>query len=333
MKGPALKEHPVLQVRSETNTGAEGLVQSIGNTPLLELDLVAELAPGVRLFAKLEALNPGGSIKDRPVARMLTRALQEGKFERGRRLLDSSSGNAGISYAMLGAALGIPVSIVVPGNASRERLDRIAAHGAELILTDPIKGYDFALLEAHRLANEFPDRYWYCDQYSNDDNWRAHYEGTGREILAQLKTETGSLPDAFVAGVGTGGSITGVGRRLREANPEVHIAAVIPERFPGIEGLKPLGEPDDIVPAILDEALIDQRIPITIEQAIAVCRRLTQRGLFVGPSSGAYVYGALQIAATGKYRTIVTLLNDTGERYGSTGMWHDAAQQDTSNSS
>lgn len=333
MKGPALKEHPVLQVRSETNTGAEGLVQSIGNTPLLELDLIAELAPGVRLFAKLEALNPGGSIKDRPVARMLTRALQEGKFERGRRLLDSSSGNAGISYAMLGAALGIPVSIVVPGNASRERLDRIAAHGAELILTDPIKGYDFALLEAHRLANEFPDRYWYCDQYSNDDNWRAHYEGTGREILAQLKTETGSLPDAFVAGVGTGGSITGVGRRLREANPEVHIAVVIPERFPGIEGLKPLGEPDDIVPAILDEALIDQRIPITIEQAIAVCRRLTQRGLFVGPSSGAYVYGALQIAATGKYRTIVTLLNDTGERYGSTGMWHDAAQQDTSNSS
>ncbi|MFB3083523.1 MAG: pyridoxal-phosphate dependent enzyme, partial [Gammaproteobacteria bacterium] len=167
MKGPALKEHPVLQVRSETTTGAEGLVQSIGNTPLLELDLIAELAPGVRLFAKLEALNPGGSIKDRPVARMLTRALQEGKFERGRRLLDSSSGNAGISYAMLGAALGIPVSIVVPGNASRERLDRIAAHGAELILTDPIKGYDFALLEAHRLANEFPDRYWYCDQYSN----------------------------------------------------------------------------------------------------------------------------------------------------------------------
>lgn len=333
MKGPALKEHPVLQVRSETTTGAEGLVQSIGNTPLLELDLVAELAPGVRLFAKLEALNPGGSIKDRPVARMLTRALQEGKFERGRRLLDSSSGNAGISYAMLGAALGIPVSIVVPGNASKERLDRIAAHGAELILTDPIKGYDFALLEAHRLANEFPDRYWYCDQYSNDDNWRAHYEGTGREILAQLKTETGSLPDAFVAGVGTGGSITGVGRRLREANPEVHVAAVIPERFPGIEGLKPLGEPDDIVPAILDEALIDQRIPITIEQAIAVCRRLTQRGLFVGPSSGAYVYGALQIAATGKYRTIVTLLNDTGERYGSTGMWHAAAQQDTSNSS
>jgi cysteine synthase B len=314
-------------------TGAEGLVQSIGNTPLLELDLVAELAPGVRLFAKLEALNPGGSIKDRPVARMLTRALQEGKFERGRRLLDSSSGNAGISYAMLGAALGIPVSIVLPGNASRERLDRIAAHGAELILTDPIKGYDFALLEAHRLANEFPDCYWYCDQYSNDDNWRAHYEGTGREILAQLKTATGLLPDAFVAGVGTGGSITGVGRRLREANPEVHIVAVIPERFPGIEGLKPLGEPDDIVPAILDESLIDQRIPITIEQAIAVCRRLTQRGLFVGPSSGAYVYGALQIAATGKYRAIVTLLNDTGERYGSTGMWHDAAQQDTSNSS
>ncbi|MCI0400550.1 MAG: PLP-dependent cysteine synthase family protein [Gammaproteobacteria bacterium] len=310
------------QAKPETSIEAGGLIACIGNTPLLELDLVTEAAPAARLFAKLEALNPGGSIKDRPVARMLTQALQEGRLEGGRRLLDSSSGNAGISYAMLGAALGIPVTIVVPGNASKERLDRIAAHGAELVLTDPLKGYDFALLEAHRLAEEFPERYWYCDQYSNEDNWRAHYEDTGREILTQLRAQTGLLPDAFVAGVGTGGTITGVGRRLREVNPDIHIAAVIPERFPGIEGLKPLGEPDDIVPAILDESLIDERIAITIEQATAVCKRLTKHGLFVGPSSGAYVYGALHIAATGKYRTIVTLLSDTGERYSSTGMWH-----------
>ena len=296
----------------------KGLLDCIGHTPLVELDLAP---PGVRLFAKLESVNPGGSIKDRPVARMLTEAIAQGRFEGGRRLLDSSSGNAGISYAMLGGALGIPVSIVVPGNASRERLDRIQAHGAELIITDHIKGYDFALLEAHRLAVEYPERYWYCDQYSNPDNWRAHYEGTGAEIFAQLEEQEVGQPDAFVAGVGTGGTLTGAGRRLREANPQVHIAAVIPERFPGIEGLKPLGQPDDIVPKILDQSLIDQRIDVTIEQATALCMQLAKRGLFVGPSSGAYVHGALELAKTGRFRTIVTVLSDTGERYGSTGMW------------
>lgn len=300
---------------------AQGLLSRIGNTPLVELKLVQEVASGTRLYAKLESLNPGGSIKDRPVARMLTEAIAAGRFAGGRRLLDSSSGNAGISYAMLGAALGVPVTIVVPGNASQERLERIAAHGAELALTDPIEGYDFALREAHRLAREHPDRYWYCDQYSNADNWRAHYHGTGAEILAQLGQQAGALPDALVAGVGTGGTLTGVGRRLREARPDIHIAAVIPETFPGIEGLKPLGHPGDIVPAILDELLINQRIPVTLDDAVKVCRQLAEEGLFVGPSSGAYVHGALTLAASGRFRIVVTLLNDTGERYVSTGMW------------
>ncbi len=300
---------------------AQGLLACIGHTPLVELDFNEEVRHGVRLFAKLESVNPGGSVKDRPVARMLTEAIKAGRLTGGRRLLDSSSGNAGISYAMLGAALRVPVTIVVPGNASRERLDRIAAHGAELILTDPIQGYDFALNEAHRLAEVYPERYWYCDQYSNPDNWRAHYEGTGTEILTQLEEQAGTLPEAFVAGVGTGGTITGVGRRLREAAPKVFIAAVIPERFPGIEGLKPLGEPDDIVPAILDEGLIDRRIQVSIEQAIAMCMRLARLGLFVGPSSGAFVHGALELAASSDFRTLVTVLSDTGERYGSTGMW------------
>lgn len=302
-------------------TAGGGILAGIGHTPLVELELAREINPCVRLFAKLESVNPGGSVKDRPVARMLTQALAAGCFTHGRRLLDSSSGNAGISYAMLGAALGIPVTIVVPGNASQERLDRIAAHGAELILTDPIEGYDFALREAQRLAATYPDRYWHCDQYGNDDNWRAHYDGTGGEILDQIHEFVGTLPDAFVGGVGTGGTLTGVGRRLREANPDLYIATVIPDTFPGIEGLKPLGHPGDIVPAILDQSLIDRRIPVTLDEALAMCQRLVRAGLFVGPSSGAYVHAALLLADSGRFRTLVTLLNDTGERYGTTGMW------------
>lgn len=298
-----------------------GLLSAVGHTPLIALDLVAEATTGVRLFAKLESSNPGGSLKDRPVARMISQAITAGRFAGGRRLLDSSSGNAGIAYAMIGAALGIPVTIVMPGNASQERLERIVAYGAELIITDPMEGYDFALEEARRLANEYPERYWYCDQYSNEDNWRAHFESTGPEIVQQVRAQTGEVPDAFVAGVGTGGSITGIGRRLREARPQTRIVSVLPDRFPGIEGLKPLGQPGDIVPAILDESLIDQRVPVSIEQAVAMCRRLAKCGIFVGPSSGAYVHAALELAATGQYRTIVTLLCDTGERYGSTGMW------------
>ena len=301
-----------------------GLLAAIGHTPLIELDLAPDRPRAVRIFSKLEAVNPGGSVKDRPVARMLVEASHAGRFTDGRRLLDSSSGNAGISYAMLGAALGVPVTIVVPGNASHERLDRIVAHGAELILTDPIKGYDYALEEAHRLAAQHPQRYWYCDQYSNPGNWRAHYDGTGAEILDQLIAQAQVVPDAFVAGVGTGGTLTGAGKRLREANPNLHILAVIPERFPGIEGLKPLGEPDDIVPKILDEALIDERVRVSSEQAAAMCVRLARQGLYVGPSSGAFVHGALALASSRRYRTIVTVLSDAGERYGSTGMWRRA---------
>jgi len=299
---------------------AASLLAGIGRTPFVDLSSFAPRA-GVRILAKLESVNPGGSIKDRPVARMMLRAIEAGRFAGGRRLLDSSSGNAGIAYAMLGAALSVPVTLVVPGNASRERLDRIRSHGAELVLTDPIEGYDFALREAKRLAREQPDRYWHCDQYANEDNWRAHYETTGKEILDQVREMTGGLPDAFVAGVGTGGTLTGVGRRLREANPSVKIAAIVPETFPGIEGLKPLGHPGDIVPDILDEALIDERIPVTMEDAAALALELARRGLFVGPSSGGYLFGARAVASRGTARTVVTILNDTGERYGSTGMW------------
>ena len=199
------------------------LLIHVGRTPLVELKPDPPLPDGVQLLAKLESVNPGGSIKDRPVARILTRGLAEGRLGGGRRLLDSSSGNAGIAYAMLGAALGVGVTLVIPGNASRERLDRIAAHGAEILLTDAIEGYDFALREAKRLAVTHPERYWYADQYANRNNWLAHYETTGKEILAQTREQVGHAPDAFVAGVGTGGTLTGVGRRLRDAAAEVFL--------------------------------------------------------------------------------------------------------------
>jgi cysteine synthase B len=292
---------------------------------LVELPFAGELAHGTRLFAKLETANPGGSLKDRPVRRMVRAAVDAGLLRPGdpssRRLLDSSSGNAGIAYAMIGAALDIPVTLVVPGNASRERLDRIRSHGAELLLTDPLEGYDFALREARRLASEHPDRYWHCDQYGNDENWRAHHDETGGEILEQVRRRTGGVPDAFVAGIGTGGSLTGVGRRLREVNRDLVIAAAIPDVFPGIEGLKPLGQPGNIVPAILDESLIDRRVDVRIEEALAMCRRLARHGLFVGPSSGAYVHVALELAKADNHPLVVSILCDTGERYVSTGMW------------
>lgn len=300
---------------------AQNLLQAVGNTPLLELNTQGWLKNDVRIFAKLESMNPGGSIKDRPVSRMMVRALEAGHLVGGRRLLDSSSGNAGISYAQFGAALGVEVSLVIPGNASRERLERIRAYGAEIIETDPVEGYDFAINTARRLAAEQPERYWYCDQYSNPDNWRAHEATTGQEILDQLYAEIGGLPDALVVGVGTGGTLTGVGRRLRRAQPDLHIATVIPEIFPGIEGLKPLGQATDLVPELLAVSLIDQRIDVTLDQAVQRCHELARQGIYVGPSSGAYLHAALELSAGGEFEVIVTIFSDTGERYSSTGMW------------
>jgi len=301
---------------------AAALLERVGGTPLVPLEGLDGQAPGTRIHAKLESLNPTGSIKDRPVARMIVDAWEQGRFREGRRLLDSSSGNAGIAYAALGAAFGVGVTLVVPGNASRERLERIRAHGAELVLTDPIAGYDFAIEEARRLAGQ-SDRFVYLDQYGNGNNPRAHHDGTAGEVLAQLD-RLGERPDAFVAGVGTGGTITGVARRLRAVEPALRVAAVIPEIFPGIEGLKPLGSPQDLVPANLDESLIDERSTVTSEEAAARCRELAARGLYVGPSSGAFVEGAVRLTRSGHLR-VVTLLPDTGERYGSTDLWGESA--------
>lgn len=293
------------------------LLSTIGNTPLVPVDILAEECPRVKISAKLEYFNPGGSLKDRPVRQILLDALSSGALRPGKIILDSSSGNAGIAYAMLGAVLKYPVHLVIPANASLERRKRIVAHGAKLILTDALKGYDEALHEVHRLAERESERYFFADQYSNDSNWQAHYDGTAVEILEQ----TGGNLTHFVGGIGTGGAITGIGKRLKEYNPNIQVIAIIPEEFPGVEGLKPLGTPDAIVPAILDQSVIDQRVDVSVEAAYDMCWRLAGAGFFVGQSSGAYMQGVATVAKTLRDGHIVTLFNDLGERYASTHLW------------
>jgi S-sulfo-L-cysteine synthase (O-acetyl-L-serine-dependent) len=289
----------------------------IGNTRMVEILCFKKEFPQVRVFAKAEYTNPGGSLKDRPVRRMLLEALIAGQVGNGRIVLDSSSGNAGIAYAMLGAMMNLPVRIVVPGNASRERKMRIQAHGATLVQTDPMEGYDEALREGHRIAESAPDRYFHCDQYANDNNWLSHYHTTAAEILVQTE---GQLTH-FVGGIGTGGTITGIGRRLKKDVPGVEIVQIVPEDFPGIEGLKPLENPGDIIPKILDSSVVDHRVRVSSMDAARMCALLARFGIFAGQSSGAYLQGVYETAKRIRKGTIVTLLNDIGERYMSTGLW------------
>jgi len=296
--------------------GRYPLLGLIGNTPLVPVQLFRRELPEIDLLVKCEFLNPGGSVKDRPVLRMLAEAVINGTLTPEKTLLDSSSGNAGIAYAMIGAIFGCRVEMVVPGNASEERKKRIRAHGATVILTDPVAGYDEALREVRRRHGAAPERYFFADQYSNEANWRGHYDTTGEEILAQTQGRI----DWFVAGVGTGGTITGVARRLKAHNPKIRIACVMPEEFPGIEGLKPLG-PGHIMPEIFAEELVDEWLPVRVEDAYQMCMRAAGLGFFVGQSSGAYLYGAWQIARKMRRGQIVTLFPDTGERYISTRLW------------
>ncbi|MCG9131418.1 cysteine synthase family protein [Candidatus Poribacteria bacterium] len=293
------------------------LLQSIGQTPLAKINIFTDELPNVDIYAKIETYNPGGSIKDRPVLRMLTEAIASGELTHEKVILDSSSGNAAIAYAMIGAALGYKVELVIPDNASEERIKRIQSHGANIIHTDALLGYDEALREVDRRYEARPERYFFNSQYDNDNNWLAHYETTGVEIWDQ----TGGKVTHFVAGVGTGGTITGVGRRLKNYNPNIQVYSISPEVFPGIEGLKPLGDPENIVPAILDESIIDSRIPTTIEDAYEMCSRLARQGWFVGQSSGGYLYGAYKVAQEIQEGVIVTVFNDLGERYFSTRLW------------
>jgi cysteine synthase B len=249
---------------------------------------------------------------------MIGDAIRRGDLTKDKIILDASSGNAGISYSMIGAALGYRVEIVVPGNASRERQDRILAHGAQITVTDASEGYDLALRTVQKKYADNQAPYWFGNQDGNESNWQAHYEETGRELIAQVPGEISH----FVCGMGTGGSITGIGRKLKETYPRVTIICIRPEEWPGIEGLKPMGHLEHIVPSIFDASLVDRYIDISADQAKAMCQKLARAGIFVGLSSGAYAAASVQVANEAeKTAKIVTLLNDLGDRYFSSLLW------------
>jgi len=294
------------------------LVDAIGNTPLLRLTGVTrDLPREVEMHVKAEWFNPGGSVKDRPVRQIILDAERDRRLGPDRTILDSSSGNAGIAYAMIGAARGYRVHLVVPGNVSEERKHILRAYGAEVEYSDPLEGADGAILVARRLAEHGGNRYFYADQYNNPSNPRAHYETTAPEIFAQTEGRVTHV----VAGLGTSGTIVGAGRRLRELVRSVQIVAVEPESaLHGIEGLKHMASA--IVPGIYDPSVHQRKISVRTETAYAVARRLArEEGLLVGQSSGAAVAGALEVAAELKEGVIVVVCPDCGDRYLSTALW------------
>jgi len=312
---------PKVDPKGEAPAG-EALLARIGNTPLLPLDALTRDLPNVKLLGKAEWNNPGGSVKDRAAASIVIEARRAGKLAPGKILLDSTSGNTGIAYAMLGAALGFPVTLCVPENASPERKRILQAYGANIIYTDPAEGSDGALKIAHQYAERHPDLYFYADQYSNDANWRAHYETTANEIWQQTE---GRITH-FVAMLGTTGTFVGATRRLKELNPKIRCISLQPDSaFHGIEGAKHL--PSAIVPRIYDSSLADENLEIGTEDAHAMARRLArEQGLLVGVSSAAAIVGCLQIAERLKEDqrvTIVTILCDSGEKYLSERFWHE----------
>jgi len=274
----------------------------------------------VSLFGKAEWHNPGGSVKDRPAAAILQRALAEGLLEEGRVFLDSTSGNMGIAYATLGAALGIQIHLAIPANASPERLQILRALGAELTLTDPLEGSDGAREVAAEMAAREPTRFYYADQYSNPANWQAHYEGTGPEIVEQTQ---GTLTH-FVAGMGTTGTITGVGRYLRQHIPAARVIAVQPDGpLHGLEGLKHLATSP--LPEIFDEGVVDQVITVPTESAYEMLRRgARMEGVLLGVSAGAALVAALHVARRLNEGLVVAILPDSGMKYLSQRYWSQA---------
>jgi cysteine synthase B len=287
------------------------------------LDLSFLGKPGVRLLAKAEYTNPGGSVKDRPALAMIrdaqARGLFEGGSEDGRRLLDSTSGNTGIAYAMIGAALGIPVTLCLPDSASPERKRILRAYGAELRLTDPLAGSDGAILEARRMVADEPERWAYLDQYSNPENWKAHYRTTGPEIWEQ----TGGGISHFVTGLGTSGTFMGVGRFLREQERPVRLISIEPDSpFHGLEGMKHMASA--IVPTIYDPVLADEAREIPTERAYVMVKRLAREaGLLIGISAGANVAAALDVALDLQSGTVVTVLCDSADKYLSDRFWEE----------
>jgi cysteine synthase B len=304
------------------------VVDLIGYTPLIRLRRVtAHLPHCVEIYGKAEWFNPGGSVKDRPAWNIMRTAIERGELHRGKRLLDATSGNTGIAYAMIGAALGIGVTLCVPANVSLERKRILKAYGAEVIYTDPLESTDGAIRKARQLYAEHPDLYYYADQYNNPANWQAHYETTGVEIWQQTE---GRITH-FVAGLGTTGTFVGVGRRLRDYNPAIQLISFQPDSpLHGLEGLKHLETA--IVPGIYDPTLAESALRISTEQAYQMVKRLArEEGLLVGISAGAAVAACLQLAETLMRQqpepraVIVTILPDSADKYLSERFWEEAS--------
>jgi len=311
---------------------ATEIVDLIGYTPLIRLRRVTRHLPeSIEIYGKAEWFNPGGSVKDRPAWNIVRTAIERGELHGGKRLLDATSGNTGIAFAMIGAALGFGVTLCMPANVSTERKRILKAYGAEVIYTDPLESSDGAIRKARALYAQHPDRYYYADQYNNPANWQAHYETTGVEIWQQTE---GRITH-FVAGLGTTGTFVGVGRRLREYRRDIQLISLQPDSpFHGLEGLKHLETA--IVPGIYDPTLADANLPISTEDAYAMARRLArEEGLLVGVSAAAAVVGSLRVAEAilrdaetrgiEPHAVIVTILCDSADKYLSERFWDDEA--------
>ena len=311
------------EMATVTNSLGTSLLDRIGNTPLIRLERLTAHLPGIQILGKAEWNNPGGSIKDRAASGIVADAQKRGLLKAGKHLLDATSGNTGIAYSMLGAAMGFPVTLCIPSNVSLERKRILAAYGANVIWTDPADGSDGAIRKARALAAEEPEKYFYADQYGNNANWRAHYLGTANEIWEQ----TGGQITHFVAGLGTSGTFMGTSRRLKELNPAIQCVSMQPDSpFNGLEGLKHMATA--IVPPIYDSALADRNIEMETEAAYAMAKRLGRtEGVLVGVSSAAAVAASLQIAeeeaANGREAVIVTILADSADKYLSERFWEE----------
>jgi S-sulfo-L-cysteine synthase (O-acetyl-L-serine-dependent) len=297
------------------------ILDAVGNTPVIRLDRIGASVPGVELYLKLEFANPGGSVKDRPALGMVLHALETGAFSEDKILIDATSGNTGVAYSLIGAALGLRVQLVMPSNVTRARKDITQAFGTQLIYSDPMEGSDGAIVKVRDIVAREPDKYFYCDQYSNPQNPMAHYRGTGAEILDAF----GDRITHFVAGLGTSGTVMGTTRRLHEHHRKIHCVAVEPaEALHGLEGLKHMAS--SIQPGIYDATVPDEILPVPTDEGWDMTDRLgAEEGLHVGHSTGANVSGALKIAERlhkeKREGCIVIIACDRGDRYFAPMKW------------
>ncbi len=314
MNDSVLKQMTLNPAKIAIGTDVFGLV---GNTPLVPLRRVAAHAAPVEVYAKAEWFNPSGSVKDRPAREIILAAEHAGRLNTKTTLLDATSGNMGIAYAMLCAARGYRAKLVIPQNASPERIKILRAYNAELVFSDPLENTDGAIRRAREIAAAEPTRYFYADQYSNPANWQAHYRTTGVEIWEQTRGRV----THFVAGLGTSGTFVGTSRRLREFNRDVRLIAAQPDApFHGLEGLKHYETA--MIPAIYDASLADEQIKVTTEDAHAMVKRLArEEGLFVGASAGAAAVAAIKVAESLREGVVVTVLPDAGFKYLSDRFW------------